>query len=128
ARRDRACEGGVRAVADRVSVGTRRGGGARRRNGDRRRARPRAPAGDSRQAAVAREPATERVSVADDRLNQRNWLQTVPDLVVECAEEWDLQLGEPYPPGDAGYARRVGLRDCQPAALKLVYPDRAWRQ
>jgi len=62
--------------------------------------------------------------VADDRLNQRNWLQTVPELVVECAEEWDLQLGEPYPPGDAGYAQRVELPDGAPAVLKLIYPDR----
>ena len=65
--------------------------------------------------------------MADDRLNQRNWLQTVPELVVECAEEWELQLGEPYPPGAVGYAQRVEFRDGTPAALKLIYPDRESR-
>jgi streptomycin 6-kinase len=35
-------------------------------------------------------------------------------------ERWDLTLGEPYPPGAAGYAVRATLPDGTPAVLKLI--------
>jgi streptomycin 6-kinase len=39
--------------------------------------------------------------------------------VEELAEEWDLRLGEQYPPGADGIALRVELSDGTPAVLKL---------
>jgi streptomycin 6-kinase len=62
--------------------------------------------------------------VADASLTHGVWLERVPDLVARCAEEWGLQLGEPYEPGAAGYAVRAELPDGRQAVLKLIYPDR----
>ena len=42
----------------------------------------------------------------------------------ECAEEWRLELGEPYVGGAAGYVVRAQLPDGAPAVLKLGYPHR----
>ena len=52
------------------------------------------------------------------------WRADVPRLVSECAERWQLTLGEPYPPGAAGHALRVELADGTPAVLKLWFPHR----
>lgn len=62
--------------------------------------------------------------MADASLTQGVWLERVPELVAECADEWELTLGEPYQPGAAGYAVRADLADGTPVVLKLVYPDR----
>jgi streptomycin 6-kinase len=62
--------------------------------------------------------------VADTGLTQRDWLERVPDLVSECADEWGLRLGEAYPRGAAGFAQRVALADGTHAVLKLIFPDR----
>jgi streptomycin 6-kinase len=62
--------------------------------------------------------------VADASLTHGVWLESVPDLVAECVEEWELVLGHPYEPGAAGYAVRTELRDGRPAVLKLIYPHR----
>lgn len=44
--------------------------------------------------------------------------------VAECRDAWGLELGEPYPPGAAGYAVRATLPDGTPAVLKLSHPHR----
>jgi streptomycin 6-kinase len=62
--------------------------------------------------------------VADASLTHGVWLERVPELVAECVEEWQLELGEPYEAGAAGYAVRAGLTDGTPAVLKLIYPHR----
>jgi streptomycin 6-kinase len=62
--------------------------------------------------------------VADTGLTEADWLAGVPDLVRECAEAWELRLGEPYPRGAAGYAVRAEASDGTPAVLKLVWPHR----
>jgi streptomycin 6-kinase len=62
--------------------------------------------------------------VARSGLTHADWLQRVPDLVQTYREEWGLTLGEPYPPGAAGYAVRADLGDGAPAVLKLIYPHR----
>ena len=40
--------------------------------------------------------------------------------VEEIAEEWDLALGDPYPPGADGLVVRAELADGTPAVLKLA--------
>jgi len=62
--------------------------------------------------------------VADASLTHGVWLERVPELVAECAEEWELELGEPYEAGAAGYAVRADPTDGTPAVLKLIYPHR----
>ena len=62
--------------------------------------------------------------MADASLTHGVWLERVPELVAECAEEWELELGEPYEAGAAGYAVRAGLTDGTPAVLKVIYPHR----
>jgi len=62
--------------------------------------------------------------VADAGLTHGVWLERVPDLVSECAEEWGLSLGEPYAAGAAGYVVRAELPDGSPVALKIIYPHR----
>ena len=61
--------------------------------------------------------------MADTGLTHGDWLERVPQLLSECAEEWGLRLGEPYSQGAAGYAVRAE-RDGAPAVLKLIYPHR----
>ena len=62
--------------------------------------------------------------MADASLTHGVWLERVPELVAECVEEWELELGEPYEAGAAGYAVRAGLTDGTPAVLKVIYPHR----
>jgi len=62
--------------------------------------------------------------VARAGLTHADWLELVPNLLRECADEWTLQLGAPYSQGAAGYAVRAELVDGTPAVLKLIYPHR----
>lgn len=66
--------------------------------------------------------------MADASLTHGVWLERVPELVRECADEWQLTLGEPYVAGAAGYTVRAGLRDGSPAVLKVIYPHREAEQ
>jgi streptomycin 6-kinase len=45
-------------------------------------------------------------------------------LAAAVAREWGLRLGEPYPPGAAGYVVRAELPDGRPAVLKLQQTHR----
>ena len=62
--------------------------------------------------------------MADASLTHGVWLESVPDLVAECVEEWKLRLGEPYGGGAAGHAYRVDLPDGTPGVLKVWFPHR----
>jgi streptomycin 6-kinase len=62
--------------------------------------------------------------VAGSGLTYDVWLERVPQLLDECAEEWALELGPAYPQGAAGYVVRAELDDGTPAVLKLIYPHR----
>jgi streptomycin 6-kinase len=62
--------------------------------------------------------------VAHTGLTHDVWLEQVPQLVAECAAEWDLRVAAPYTQGAAGYVVRVDLSDGTPAVLKLIYPHR----
>jgi streptomycin 6-kinase len=44
--------------------------------------------------------------------------------VSECAEIWELTLGEPYAEGAVGHVVRARLPDGTPAALKIGFPHR----
>lgn len=45
-------------------------------------------------------------------------------LAAEVARDWSLRLGDPYPPGAAGYVVRAELEDGTPAVLKLQHSHR----
>jgi len=45
-------------------------------------------------------------------------------LAAAVARDWGLRLGDPYPPGAAGYAVRAALPDGTPAVLKLQHSHR----
>jgi streptomycin 6-kinase len=62
--------------------------------------------------------------VARTGLTHRDWLGLVPELVQECVDRWELELGDPYIQGAAGYTVRVAIPDGTPAVLKLIYPHR----
>src|ERR1700758_5537737 len=50
-------------------------------------------------------------------------------LPADVARDWNLRLGEPYPPGAAsGYVARAELPDGTPAVLKLGLPHRESEQ
>jgi len=54
----------------------------------------------------------------------RAWLKSLPAIVGECAEAWDLRLGDPYNGGKVGLALRVERADGSPAVLKVSFPGR----
>lgn len=45
-------------------------------------------------------------------------------LAADVARDWNLRLGDPYPPGAAGYVVRAELEDGTPAVLKLQHSHR----
>lgn len=52
------------------------------------------------------------------------WLERLPRLLQECAEEWSLRVEDPYPYAFASLALPVTLPDGDGAVLKIQYPDR----
>jgi streptomycin 6-kinase len=62
--------------------------------------------------------------VAHTGLTHSDWLGLVPELVQDCVDRWELELGDPYTQGAAGYTVRVAMPDGTPAVLKLIYPHR----
>jgi streptomycin 6-kinase len=52
------------------------------------------------------------------------WLAEVPRLVRECAEQWSLRLGEPFPYAYASAALPAERADGSEAVLKVGFPDR----
>jgi streptomycin 6-kinase len=53
----------------------------------------------------------------------REWLKRLPAIIRECADTWDLQLGERYNGGKVGVAVRVERADGSPAVLKVNFPS-----
>jgi streptomycin 6-kinase len=54
----------------------------------------------------------------------RAWWERLPRLVEECADEWGLTLGEPFPLAAASLALVVTTRDAEGAVLKICFPHR----
>ncbi|MEV4842915.1 aminoglycoside phosphotransferase family protein [Micromonospora matsumotoense] len=53
----------------------------------------------------------------------REWLAALPRWRDECAQQWSLRLGPPFPDAFASLAMPADLPDGTPAVLKLQYPD-----
>lgn len=54
----------------------------------------------------------------------RAWLERLPRLVRECAERWQLELGEPFAYATASLAFPARRRHGEEAVLKLCFPHR----
>ena len=54
----------------------------------------------------------------------RRWRASVPALATECAEHWNLSLGEPFPCAYVSVPLAATLADGTPVVLKLQFPDR----
>ena len=52
------------------------------------------------------------------------WLDRLPRLVEECAERWELRVGDPFSGGNAALVVPVERRDGSPAVLKVNFPER----
>jgi streptomycin 6-kinase len=54
----------------------------------------------------------------------RAWLAVLPRHLRECAERWELRVGEPFTQGSGSLTAAVTLRDGGAAVLKLQFPHR----
>jgi streptomycin 6-kinase len=58
----------------------------------------------------------------------KDWLPSVPALVEELADRWELALGAPYEGGAGGYVVRADRSDGTRAVLKVGFPHRESEQ
>jgi streptomycin 6-kinase len=65
----------------------------------------------------------ERLSWWRDRAGGAAWLESLPRLAEECAEQWSLRLGEPFGRGNVSLTTPVRLSDGNQAVLKLNFPE-----
>lgn len=54
----------------------------------------------------------------------RAWLERLPRLIAECAEEWSLVVELPFEPGGIGWVAPAVRADGSAAVLKVNFPDR----
>src|SRR5581483_12009010 len=54
----------------------------------------------------------------------RAWLERLPRLLAECAREWQLEVGAPFPEGSASLVAPARLPDGGEAVLKIAFPHR----
>ena len=54
----------------------------------------------------------------------RTWLARLPRLIEECAAQWELELGPPFPYAYASLAAPARLSDGEEAVLKICFPHR----
>jgi streptomycin 6-kinase len=52
-----------------------------------------------------------------------DWLDRLPRLAAECAEQWSLQLGDPFLHGNVSLTLGATRADGAPAVLKLNFPE-----
>jgi streptomycin 6-kinase len=52
------------------------------------------------------------------------WLERLPRLAGECAEQWELELGRPFAHGNVSLSLAARRADGTPAVLKLNFPER----
>jgi len=65
----------------------------------------------------------ERLGWWRERAGGRAWLESLPRLAAECADEWSLRLGEPFASGNVSLTLRATLSDGCGAVLKLGFPE-----
>jgi streptomycin 6-kinase len=65
----------------------------------------------------------ERLSWWRTRAGGAAWLESLPRLAEECAEQWSLRLGEPFGQGNVSLTTPVRLADGHQAVLKLNFPE-----
>jgi streptomycin 6-kinase len=53
----------------------------------------------------------------------QRWIEVLPEKVQRLAEEWSLEVGEPFAGGSASLVLAVDDNDGAPAALKIPYLD-----
>ena len=51
------------------------------------------------------------------------WLDSLPSIVASCAEEWELQVGEPFEGGNISLVVSADLPSGTPAVLKINFPE-----
>ena len=51
------------------------------------------------------------------------WLDRLPRLVEECAEQWSLRVGEPFSGGNVAWVAPAELPDGSKAVLKINFPE-----
>lgn len=51
------------------------------------------------------------------------WLDRLPRLVAECAEEWSLEIGAPFRGGNVALVLAASLPEGRPAVLKVNFPE-----
>ena len=66
-------------------------------------------------------PALERLRLEE---RGRDWLARLPQVVVACAERWELEPGEPFPDAQVSLALPARRRDGTEAVLKVQLPHR----
>jgi streptomycin 6-kinase len=54
----------------------------------------------------------------------RAWLANLPSVVAQCRDEWELDLGEPFPYAHASLAVPATTADGTDAVLKVQFPHR----
>jgi streptomycin 6-kinase len=53
-----------------------------------------------------------------------DWLDRLPSLVAECAEQWGLRVGDPFHDAHISWVAPADLADGTPAVLKVNFPER----
>ncbi|MEO8687184.1 MAG: aminoglycoside phosphotransferase family protein [Solirubrobacteraceae bacterium] len=51
------------------------------------------------------------------------WLAALPSLAAECAEQWELRLGDPFEPATISLVVPAEQSDGTPAVLKITFPQ-----
>jgi streptomycin 6-kinase len=70
------------------------------------------------------EPLPDCVQAIGESASGRAWVASLPDLLDEVAERWQLQVGDPYPDASASLILRANRMDGTQVVLKLQYPHR----
>jgi streptomycin 6-kinase len=65
----------------------------------------------------------DRLSWWRERTGGAAWLESLPRLAAECAEQWSLRLGEPFRDGKVSFTLPATLADGSEAVLKVNFPE-----
>ena len=54
----------------------------------------------------------------------RTWLESLPDVVATCADQWNLDLGQPVDNSYVSLVVPATTVDGEPVMIKIQFPDR----